>query len=306
MVKKAFEQDKFKQAMLENLDKITDKWQTVYSFKDYSNAFNLETGKEYNGLNALLLTFLGMCNGFQNVNCWATFKQIQTLNGKLKKGSKSAPVTTKPIPFQKTDVNGDPLFDEEGKPVMGQYFKHYAVFKADDIEGIDFSKYDSRKNMVEHSDEDIRLYNFIIEKARAKGIKIVSDKQDIACYRPLQDEVNIPRIEWLKDNGYATLLHELIHATGHESRLNRPKGNAFGSDEYAREELVAEIGSIICCQHLRQDFQFDKNSIAYIKGWLNKCHKEKKDVLIITAINKALEAVQWLFDDFNLTQEQEL
>jgi len=293
-----FEQNKFTQAILENLDKLTDKWQTVYSFKDYSNAFNLLTGQEYQGLNSLLLTFLGMCNGFQAVNGWATYEQAKKLNAQVKKGAKGAPVTTKPIEYQKKDANDNLLFDEEGNPVIGHYFKHYTVFKVDDIDGIDLSKYDSRKNKVEHSDEDIRLYNFIIEKAKAKGIKVVSDKQNIACYRPVQDEVNIPKIEWLKDNGYATLLHELIHATGHESRLKRPKGNAFGSDEYAREELVAEIGSIICCQHLRQDFQFDKNSIAYVKGWLRNCHEKKKDVLIIEAISKAIEAVKWLFDDF--------
>ena len=301
-----FKLDKFQETMLEQLDKLTDKWQTVYSFRDYSNAFNLETGKQYNGLNALLLTFLGMTQGFQSVNGWATFNQIKSMKGNLKKGSKGAPVTTKPILFNKTDADGNPILDEEGNPQVGQYFKHFIVFKAEDIEGIDFSKYDNNKCKVEHSEQDRALFDRVIRKAEEKGIKIVSDRQDVACYRPNFDEVNVPSIEWLKDNGYATLCHELIHATGHQARLNRPKGNAFGSDEYAYEELIAEIGSIICCQHLRQDFQFDKNSIAYIKGWLNKCHKDKKDKLIIKAINQSLEAVKWLFDDFEFTLEQEL
>ena len=301
-----FKLDKFQSAMLENLDKLTDNWQTVYSFKDYSNAFNLETGKQYNGLNSLLLTFLGMANGFQNVNGWATFKQVQTLKGKVKAGSKGAPVTSKPVVVILKDENDNVILDSEGNPMTKTYFTHHIVFKADDIEGIDLSKYDNNKNKVEHSLEDITLFNKVVEQAKLKGIKVVNEKQDIACYKPLENVVNVQNIEWLKDNGYSTLLHELIHATGHETRLNRPKGNSFGSDEYAYEELIAEIGSIICCQHLRQDFQFDKNSIAYVKGWLNKCHKDKKDKLILNAIAESVKAVKWLFDDFEFTLEQEL
>lgn len=297
-----FKIGKFHEVLLKNLDELTEHWQTVYSFRDYTNAFNVSTGNAYHGMNSLLLTFLGLNNGFKAINGWATFKQIKTLNGSVKSGAKGVPVTCKPIINEIKDEDGNVVLDEEGNPKTYKYFPHSIVFNVDDMVNIDLSKYDNSKNKVEHTVEDITLYNKVIEQAKKKGIAIVNKEQDIAYYSPRENVVNIPHIEWLKSNGYATLLHELIHATGHESRLDRKKGNTFGSDDYAYEELIAEIGSIICCQHLKQDFHFDKNSIAYVKGWLNKCHKDKKDNLIINAINDAVDAVEWLFDDFAFIQ----
>jgi antirestriction protein ArdC len=293
-----FKTDKFREALLTNLDKLTDNWQTVYSFKDYSSAFNIATGNEYNGVNSLLLTFLGLNDGFKEINGWATFEQIKALKGRIKKDSKGIPIRCKPINIQVKDKNGNVVLDEEGNPKTYPYYKPATVFSVDNMVDVDLTKFSNEKNKIEHSDEDIAIYNKVVEQAKKKGIEIVSEKQDIAYYKPDENKVNVPDIQWLRDNGYATLLHELIHATGHETRLKRKKGNTFGSDDYAYEELIAEIGSIVSCQHLRQDFKFDKNSIAYIKGWLNKCHKNNKDDLIINAINQALDAVKWLFDDF--------
>lgn len=107
-----------------------------------------------------------------------------------------------------------------------------------------------------------------------------------AC--PPHDLVEIPRIETFKtpDTYYSTLLHEVGHATGHEQRLNRPavtSKSEFGSCEYSREELVAELTSAFCCAAIGLDNSLLDDSASYIEGWLYSLQGDPKTVVMASA-----------------------
>ena len=94
------------------------------------------------------------------------------------------------------------------------------------------------------------------------------------------------------DGYHATLLHESVHATGHKTRLNRDFGKRFGSESYAFEELVAELGAAMACAYCGIDGEMQANHVAYIANWLKVLRNDKKAIL--TASAKAQQALDWL------------
>ena len=120
---------------------------------------------------------------------------------------------------------------------------------------------------------------------------------DQACYRPSQDRVHVPPPERFdpREEFFCTLWHELTHATGHKSRLARPgvmDVQAFGTTEYSKEELVAEIGAAFLCHHCGIDNATLENSAAYLNGWLAKLRRNRR--LIITASAQAQKAADYI------------
>jgi antirestriction protein ArdC len=117
---------------------------------------------------------------------------------------------------------------------------------------------------------------------------------DSAFYSPARDFISMPPMAAFNSaNGYhATLLHESVHATGHKSRLDRDFSKRFGSESYAFEELVAELGSAMLCAHLGIDGQMQENHVAYIANWLTVLKNDKKAIL--TASAKAQQALDFL------------
>ena len=116
----------------------------------------------------------------------------------------------------------------------------------------------------------------------------VSEGGSVACYRPPEDLVEIPTLGNFRssDDYYATLFHELAHATGHVSRLAR-KGvterTRFGSGEYGREELVAELASAFLCAKVRLDGSLLENAASYLQGWLTVLREDPKALVIAAA-----------------------
>ena len=121
--------------------------------------------------------------------------------------------------------------------------------------------------------------------------------QNMAFYSPSTDSVSVPRIEQYEnpDEYYSTLFHEMVHSTGHVSRLNRFEDGvaAFGNDDYSKEELVAEMGSCFLCGTIgiSTDNSF-RNSSAYIGSWLSKLKGDKR--LVVTASSKAEAAIRYI------------
>lgn len=127
-----------------------------------------------------------------------------------------------------------------------------------------------------------------------EGIRLVSDSVQ-AAYSQNADYIRIPKVADFDDtaNYYATLFHEMIHSTLHKKRLNREAGKTFGDDPYAKEELVAEIGAAILCNHVGIDpTKYLDNSAAYIKGWSSRFKEDKN--LIITASKQAEKAAEYI------------
>jgi len=120
-----------------------------------------------------------------------------------------------------------------------------------------------------------------------------------AFYAPSSDYVGMPnRTSFEKDAGYfGTLFHELIHSTGHASRLNRPtltESAGFGSNPYCKEELVAEMGAAFLCGHAGIGETILENSAAYVQNWLEQLQNDKK--LIVQAAGQAQRAADFILN----------
>jgi antirestriction protein ArdC len=118
-----------------------------------------------------------------------------------------------------------------------------------------------------------------------------------AFYSPREDYVGLPvRERFERVEGYfATLYHELVHATGHESRLNRAtltEKAGFGSNPYCKEELIAEMGAAFLCGHAEIAERTIDNSTAYLQGWLEQLRSDK--TLIVQAAAQAQKAADFI------------
>lgn len=240
---------------------------------------NGNTGREYTGINELNLYFSPYTD-----NRWFTFKQIQALGGKVKKGEKGTLVQfyTNKIEKILKDENGNPILDSNGKKqkeiqdLDGYIAKYYIVFNAEQTTGL--SPY-IPSNLTDEDRKKRDLHNIerIEELVKRLNIKVEEKFSNRAFYSPKDDLIVIPDKSQFKGKKeyYGTLLHEISHATSHPTRLNRPINTNHLSKEYAKEELVAEISSMllsrkykIAVQNTKRDFSDEKNSLAYLKSWI--------------------------------------
>ena len=235
-----------------------------------SMPFNGFSGRNYNGMNLLLLG----CTDFNN-NAWYSFKQVKELGGNVKSGQKSTMVTFWSI-TEKTN--------KDGKPEKHFFLKYYNVFNFEQCENLPAPK---------NAPIEFLEYNNIDGLVSGLGIGL-NHGGDRAFYAPSRDSITMPTHTAFNDeNAYkATLLHELTHATGHESRCDRDKkNNRFGNEGYAFEELVAELGSAFLSVHFSVEPSLQHNA-AYIQSWLKVLKDDKK--AIITASSQATKACQWV------------
>ena len=124
-------------------------------------------------------------------------------------------------------------------------------------------------------------------------MKLFHQEGDRAFYRPSTDEVVLPIRKQFTSTAeyYSTVFHELTHSTGHTSRLTRlSKQSFFGTEDYSKEELVAEMGAATLVNHIGLETSTSlRNSAAYIQNWLQVLHNDKR--FIISAAGKAEKAV---------------
>ena len=261
---------------------------------------NASTGAVYKGINRFYLSFLCSAKGW-NDQRFATFKQIQDEGWRLKKGSKGVKVEYwMPYDYEtKKVISWDKVSSLEDEK-LGLVAKYYTVFNANDIEGI--------PPLPEPEKRDIQADKILDTICKNMGIEILNDGNGRAFYRVEEDKIHLPEKEYFhSDYAYNSVaLHELGHATGAEHRLNRNIKNIFGSEDYAFEELVAEITSTFMSKDLAscmEPYEMD-NHKAYIQGWISRI-KEKPDILIM-AIKEANKAADYLEHAAELISEQEL
>jgi antirestriction protein ArdC len=262
--------------IIEELQKGNIPWQKNWKGQ---KAINYVTRKEYHGINTLLLPFPGE---------YLTFKQCTELNGKVKKGEKSHMIV-----FYKWIKEKD----QDGNINEYPLLNYYNVFHISQCEGIDSKceefKPENENNIIQEAENIIN--NYVLREGIKYNIMIGSDR---AYYQPSTDEVVLPDMKQFDtaESFYATAFHELTHSTGNEKRLKRidnMKSHKFGSKDYSKEELIAEIGSA----YLNNQIGIDntavfKNSVAYIQSWLKAL---KDDVKLITiAAGAAQKAVNYI------------
>lgn len=275
------------------------------------------SGRTYEGSNAFLLFLHTAENGYK-APVYMTYGQLYKEGAHVLKGEKAVPVfkwgfSIKDKDGKKvTEEEFDNMTDDEKKECKRRPFlKIYPEFNIDqtNMSEVNKEKYDAVVSQFRKTDvptiTDGMYVNKAIDRMMGKQewvCKIQYDKEEKgAYYSPAKDIVVLPtkaqfRIhpddpeECFKDGQeyYGTALHEMAHSTGHPSRLDRLKPAAFGSPEYAKEELVAELTSAMVGNTLGFDRRISDNNVAYLQNWTSALRKEPKFIVTVMAdVNKA-------------------
>jgi len=254
---------------------------------------NLVSGKEYRGINLLVL----MCQDFGSPY-YLTFKQAKKLGGAVRKGAKSIPVVYwNWVPVKDRRNQDDELAvaaegtPEKAKRKMVPILRYYRVFNLDQCEGIEPPEEDKPAVEINPIEECERIV------AGMPGPPVISHKSLRACYRPATDTVSLPPVDRFisAEEYYSTCFHELAHSTGHASRLNRPGVvgvSRFGSEQYSQEEMVAEVSSAFLCGIAGIENRTIENSAAYIQNWLKVLKNDKR--MIVIAAAQSQKAVDYI------------
>lgn len=255
--------------IIEKLENGTIPWQKPWVS---TPPINYVSRKMYRGINLFLLERGGE---------YLTWNQIQDKKGKVKKGAKSEII----VFFTRLEIT-----DDEGNEKNIPFLRYYKVFHLDDVEGIE-SKLEtpiSDTTPIQECENVIKNYNTCPK---------IKHGYNQAYYSPSEDIIAMPNKKQFKgkEEYYSTLFHEATHSTGHKSRLNRFAENkkqvTFGSEEYSKEELVAEICSAMLCCYCGIEKTID-NQTSYIANWLQVLKNDKN--FIIQAGSKAHKAYDYI------------
>lgn len=244
---------------------------------------NASNGRRYRGVNVLALWAAATRRGY-STDLWATYQQWHELGAQVRKGEKSTTVVFWKFYGDDRETEEDAAVDAEnaGKRCLA---RAYHVFNADQVNGFQIPDLPRLPEA-----ERIKCAE---EFFRSSGIRIIENGAR-ACYDPQSDEIHMPAFALFKkaDYFYSTLAHEAIHATGAQSRCNRQLGNRFGSESYAAEELIAELGSAFLSAELQLETMPKTDNAPYIENWLKVLKNDKR--AIFTAASKAQQAMDWL------------
>ncbi|MCY3970611.1 MAG: zincin-like metallopeptidase domain-containing protein [Acidobacteria bacterium] len=237
---------------------------------------NLTTGRAYRGGNSLYLSVEAVHRGYTD-NRWATFRQIQEAGGHVKKGEKGAKVlffSTRTE--QAKDDQGNPKLDDAGQPVQERgrpYVRMYTVFNAEQTGGLPPRPPASPEPEWKAHDQAEAII-------QASGVDVRHQAGNRAYYNVRTDQVVLPEPGQFSSAGtyYRTALHELGHATGHPDRMNRDTlGKKFGSPEYAREELRAEISAMMTGEKIGLGHE-PQNGADYVAGWVKALEDDPREI----------------------------
>ena len=238
---------------------------------------NFVSKKAYRGINLFLLNAAGFTSPF-----WLTFNQVQSRDGRVKKGEKSFPVVFWKI-FEE---------DEHGTTKKIPFLRYHSVFNVAQCEGINLPA-PPEINGTFHPIE--KCEGVVAHMPRPPAI----EHGGRAAYSPSVDRVTMPETTLFEsaEAYYGTLFHELTHATGHVSRLNRKEITDpihFGSNPYSREELVAEMGAAFLSGHCGIENATLDQSASYIQNWLEQLKDDRK--LVVHAAAHAQKACDFILD----------
>ena len=271
--------------IIELLEQGTIPWQQPWTKAGMPQ--NLISKKPYRGINVFLLASL---NYFHNQ--FLTYKQLTELGGTVNEGEKSHMVVFWKWP-DANNVEENVLKKETKKTPLLRYYKVYNVKQCSGIPEESIPEIPTSQNDI------LEMCESIIENMPLKPEIQTGGFQ--AFYHPVHDYINMPEMNAFIDSEhyYSVLFHELIHSTGHVSRLSRreiiQKTN-YGSEPYSIEELTAEIGacyltSLSGIVSLHRPFE---NSVAYIQGWLKRLKNDRK--FIVYGSTQAQRAVDFILN----------
>lgn len=243
---------------------------------------NATTKKMYQGQNFLHLMLAGEDRCYDSGE-WATYKQWQSVDAQVRKGEKG-------VMGIKWVLKKCQHADDERCYHCGRMFPTvFTVFNACQVDGYEYESHIDR----DHSNPCARIPD-VDEFFSAMGAQVDEAERNMACYVPQADEIRMPMFDQFLDASffYSTLAHEFVHWTGHESRLNRAELMHLGTEEYAREELVAELGATVLCALLNIEDQPRPDHVEYLRSWLKHLKEDRN--AIAHAAAKATAAVEFL------------
>lgn len=273
--------------MLENKGKLS--WSKSWEAFDYIPLRS--SGQPYRGVNILSLWVEAEDKGYSSPY-WFTFNQCKELKGNVKGGAKGYPI----IYYRNiTEESEDDTEELVAKPKF--ILKTYTVFNADQCEGLEDKYYHKAdKYLLDNTRRDHSLDKYFHDT----GAKIVEAPGDKAFYTPSLDYIRMPIFSQFKDSEsfYSVLAHEVIHWTGHKTRLDRLEPNAKANDAY--EELIAELGNAFLCAELGISKQVRQDHGAYIQSWLEVLKNDNR--LIFKASAAAQKAVTYVKETVESTR----
>ncbi|MFR4133997.1 MAG: ArdC family protein [Anaerobutyricum hallii] len=268
--------------IIEQLENGVIPWQKPWN-GTHSGAYNRISNKPYSLLNQMILKHDGE---------YATFKQWSDLGGKIRKGEKSEVVTFWKIqPIEEENEDGEKVIRQI--PIL----KYFNVFHISQVDGVE-PKEQLKISDLEPIEEAEKIKTEYMNREHLKIFEKVTNK---AFYTPTFDYIEVPCKEQYQniEEFYSTLFHEMIHSTGHKSRLNRSDMQGIvrhGSEKYSKEELTAELGSATLINMLGIETEKSfRNSSAYIQNWLQALKNDNK--FIVSASSKAEKAVKYILNE---------
>lgn len=319
--------DRFTDLMIDKIKSIKEDWQKPW-FTEGALVWprNLH-GRLYNGGNALMLMLHAEKEGYK-LPVWCTFNSIQTVLNPVQKGGeerepvhvmkgeKSFPVFLTTFTVIDKDTK-EKIPWEEYKKLSNEEKKQYNVYPKNQVFNVfnvaQTNLQQVRPELYAKLEEQcvVRLpkqtgesFSFPIVDAMIANnawlCPIKPEKQDHAYYSVSKDHIVVPTNEQFVDGEsfYGTLLHEMTHSTGAASRLGRLKACTFGDENYAREELVAELGSALICQQNGIQKHVKGDSAAYLKSWLDSLEESPDFIRTVMAdVKKATAVINYRMQD---------
>lgn len=250
----------------------------------YCMPVNAATKRPYRGVNVLALWAAAAVGGYP-LPRWLTFRQAHELGGHVRKGEKATAIVL--VKSMTVAMNEEDRADDVKRGTNEIHFlRYYSVFNVAQVDALSADLYEPPAPEP-YVRREVRAVLF----TRAIGADI-RHYGHAACYVPALDCIILPLLAAFESPGhyYATLLHELAHWSGHQSRLDRDLSGRFGSQAYAAEELIAELTAAFLCAELGVEGRL--RHAEYIGSWLELLHSDMK--AIFTAASRASQAADYL------------
>lgn len=301
--------DKFADMLIEKIESLKVDWTKLWvTTTGNMTPVNMD-GRGYNGTNAFMLMLLQEKQGWQ-VPYYMTYNKAKEMGVDVKKGEKGFPVCYWNLNITGPDGKKVSLDDykemsqeEQDKCRKYPFLKYYVVFNVQQTRFPELkpeeyaAMVEKCKPSTELKDEDGMFKNMELDymlKNQSWVCPVKVQRSDNAYYSPPADHIVVPlKGQFISgEEFYGTLLHEMAHSTGHKDRLARDMKGGFGSEDYAKEELVAEMTSAVTCQQAGITKGIQSQNVAYLQSWLNILHEKPKFILSIMGdVNKAVTLI---------------
>ena len=287
---------RFAEQLIAALEKGIAPWQKPWAPGERILPSNFSTGRSYRGGNAMHLVTVALERGYSDPR-WGGFKQIDEAGGHVRKGEKGTPLMY--VEFDRRRIVGDgegqPVLDKDGQPGIETEKRGRPVVKVQYVWNVQQAD-GLALQPLEGPEPAWKGHERAEAVMRNSGVRIDHVAGDRAFYSVSQDRVVLPeRGQFASQESYThTALHELGHASGHPDRLNRPTltgRGAFGSEEYAREELRAEIAAMMTGERLGVGHE-PRHGTAYVASWVKALEENPRELR--EACVDAQRASDWL------------